>query len=381
VRYREWRVDLCLMAIAAALGAFFYVDWLSTEADPARDGRVWIAGVGVVACLSLPLRRRWPVLLALSLIPLMLVSSAAFGATAAAMMGVAIARPRWVTATLLALHATVVTIVYGLLAEAPDFWQGVMVVLTLDVAMIASGLLMRSRRLLVESSLARAREAEEAQWLRLEDARHNERERIAREMHDVLAHRISLLAVHAGALQVRRSAPEEERRAAEVIRQYAYQALEDLREVIGVLRANPTADADRPQPSLADLPALVEQSRLAGTRITLDCPDLPAAPDTVGRHAYRVVQEGLTNAHKHAPGRPVRVRVIAPRSADTGLEVEVVNTLAAPAGPEQLADRIPGAGSGLVGLRERMDLIGGRLEHGETPDGEFRLHAWLPWRR
>lgn len=108
--------------------------------------------------------------------------------------------------------------------------------LALDATLVASGLLVRSQHLLVRSLRERAREAEEGHRLRVEEARHTERERIAREMHDVLAHRISLLAVHAGALEVRRSAPEEERQAATVVRQYAYEALEDLREVIGMLR-------------------------------------------------------------------------------------------------------------------------------------------------
>jgi len=192
-------------------------------------------------------------------------------------------------------------------------------------------------------------------------------------MHDVLAHRISLLAVHAGALEVRRSAPEAERRAAEVVRACAYEALEDLRAVIGMLRDDATVEADRPQPTLTDLPALIEQSRLAGTPVTLDSRlgDLADASDVVGRHAYRVVQEGLTNARKHAPGAPVRVRL----SGGDGLVVEMTNPVSAAA-----AVPLPGAGSGLIGLRERMDLVGGGLEYGRTADGEFRLRARVPWR-
>jgi signal transduction histidine kinase len=205
-----------------------------------------------------------------------------------------------------------------------------------------------------------------------EEARHTERERIAREMHDVLAHRISLLAVHAGALEVRPTASDDERQAAGVIRQCAYEALEDLRAVLGALRADgSTVDDDRPQPTLADLPALVAESRRAGAQVTLDGTP-PPVPDGLGRHVYRIVQEALTNARKHAPGAPVRVRLGAPPG---GLEVEVTNPVTA----RPVATRVPGAGTGLVGLRERTDLVGGRLAHGHTPDGEFRLHAWLPW--
>jgi signal transduction histidine kinase len=190
-------------------------------------------------------------------------------------------------------------------------------------------------------------------------------------MHDVLAHRISLLAVHAGALEVRRSATDDERRAAGVIRQSAYEALEDLREVIGMLRDD--GDGDRPQPTLTDVPALIEQSRLAGMEVAFERTELPAVPEGIGRHVYRTVQEGLTNARKHAPGAPVLVRL---EGADSGLTVEIIN----PVPPANGMPGLPGAGSGLIGLRERMHLVGGRLEHGRTPADEFRLHAWLPWR-
>jgi len=195
-------------------------------------------------------------------------------------------------------------------------------------------------------------------------------------MHDVLAHRISLLAIHAGALGYRAGASEEEVRAAEVIRQCAFEALEDLREVIGVLRMQPEADEDdrpeRPQPVLADLPALVEESRDAGVSVDLDLAGPPAVPGRTGRHAYRIVQEGLTNARKHAPGAKVRVRV-AP-GHDDGLAIEIVNRLPRRHEPSG----IPGAGAGLIGLRERVALVGGHLEHGRTPDGDYRLSVWLP---
>jgi signal transduction histidine kinase len=202
-------------------------------------------------------------------------------------------------------------------------------------------------------------------------------------MHDVLAHRISLLSLHAGALELRPDRPVDEiARAAGVIRDSAHQALEDLREVIGVLRADPAGDdwnddaPQRPQPTLVDLPELVEQSRRAGMRVVLECqvPDLAAVPVALGRSAYRIVQEGLTNARKHAPGAGASVTVRGTRG--DGLTVEIRN----PCPPEAAGTTaIPGAGSGIVGLAERANLAGGRLEHGRTPDGEFRLWVWLPW--
>jgi signal transduction histidine kinase len=154
--------------------------------------------------------------------------------------------------------------------------------------------------------------------------------------------------------------------------------LEDLREVIGVLRDEASGDSpDRPQPTLADLPALVDESRQAGMRVRLDqrVADLAAVPRGIGRSAYRIVQEGLTNARKHALRATVDVTVSG--APGDGLTVEVRNPSPVGAGA---SPAIPGAGTGLVGLAERANLAGGRLEHGRTASGEFRLWAWLPWR-
>lgn len=201
-------MDAGLIALAAVLGGLFLLDSLQT--DPRKDV-VTDAVVGVLACAALLLRRRWPVVLALALMPTIMFSAFAMGATAVAMSAVAVYRSWRITAVVLSVHAVALITVFRLAAaNRGEFWQALVVVLALDAALVASGLLVRSQRLLVRSLRERAREAEEGQRLRVEEARHTERERIAREMHDVLAHRISLLAVHAGALEVRRSAPDEE---------------------------------------------------------------------------------------------------------------------------------------------------------------------------
>ena len=178
-------------------------------------------------------------------------------------------------------------------------------------ALVGWGAQNQARRALVQSLEDRARRAEEEQAHRLAEARRAERTKIAREMHDVLAHRLSLLAAYAGALEFRPDAPPEElARAAGVIRDGAHQALEELREVIGVLRDDPAdEEPDRPQPTLADLPRLLAESRAAGTPVRLDdrLADAGTVPDVLGRTVYRVVQEALTNARKHAPGREVTV--------------------------------------------------------------------------
>jgi len=370
--------DAGLVLLAVLLGGFFFADSLSTG-DHGPTFPYLDLGVGAAACAGLLLRRRWPVALALLLIPTLLVSASAMGATAIAIGAVGVYRSARAAALVLAVHVVTVTTLFALAAGGTrEFWIGLTVVLALDAAAVAMGLLIRSQRMLVQSLREQARQAEETQRLRAEEARHAERERIAREMHDVLAHRISLLAVHAGALQVRRSATEEERATAEVIRQHAYAALEDLREVIRMVRSAGPDEGDRPQPVLADIPALVEQSRRAGMRVELDGFDpSQAVPESIGRHGYRIVQEGLTNARKHAPGAPVRVALSTVDGDAPGLVVEVTNALPESSGAQH---RLPGAGTGLIGLRERVEVVGGRLEHGPTPDGQYRLRAWLPWR-
>jgi signal transduction histidine kinase len=298
----------------------------------------------LVALFTVAVHRRWPTVLAVSLLNL--------------------------------LSLAVYTIVRPVMdIPLPMFW-GMFAVLT--AAAVAWGMFVRASRQLVLSLRDRAVRAESEQLLRVEQARHLERTRIAREMHDVLAHRLSLLSMHAGALEFRPDAPPAEvAQAAGVVRASARQALEDLREVIGVLREGPEGSSStRPLPTLEDLPALVEESRRAGVRVRAEyrVPELGSAPPATGRNAYRVVQEGLTNVRKHAPGTVADVRVEGGPGA--GLTVELRNP--PPAGGEH-AVPLPNAGTGLVGLLERVSLGGGHLEHGWTPDGEFRLRATLPW--
>jgi signal transduction histidine kinase len=233
-------------------------------------------------------------------------------------------------------------------------------------AALGWGLFVRARRQLVRSLHDQADR-------RADEARAAERRRIAREMHDVLAHRLSLLSLHAGALEFNPDAPPEETQAAGVIRESARAALEELRGVIGVLREDSGESLTQPpQPTLADLPALVEESRAAGMRITarIELGDAaPAAP--VGRTVYRIVQEGLTNARKHAPGAAVTLAV---EETDGELRIEV-RSLA----PVAVASApLPGAGTGLIGLAERVTLADGELEHGVDPEGAFVLRARLP---
>jgi signal transduction histidine kinase len=243
-------------------------------------------------------------------------------------------------------------------------------VIAIHTATVGWGLVVHNRRRLMATLKDRAARAETEARLRAEQAQHEARDALAREIHDVLGHRLSLLSVHAGALQYNPDAsPQDVARAAEVIRENAHRALQDLREVIGVLRA-PVGEL--PQPTIADVAELVAESRQAGMEIDLVEEVDAGAPDTAGRTVYRVVQEGLTNARKHAPGAPVMVRVSG--APGHGLAAEVTN--GATAEPQPVTAE---SGQGLIGLAERVALTGGRLEHGPDAEGGWRLAVWIPW--
>ncbi len=216
----------------------------------------------------------------------------------------------------------------------------------------------------------RALEAEQARTAEAQAARGalTERARIAREMHDVVAHHLSLIAVRCETAPYRLAQLDEPTRAelAEVAGT-ARSALTELQRLLGVLRAE-DQDAERaPQPGAADLGALFDGVRAAGTALEARVEDVPL-PDTLGLSVFRIVQQALSNAAQHAPGAPVRVTV-----APVGgvLRLEVVN------GPGR-APGTPGAGNGLAGMRERTELHGGRLQAGPTDDAGFRVLAELP---
>lgn len=323
-----------------------------------------VAG-GAVACGALWLARRWPATMALVAVALAVPAASASVAAGIATLMTALYRrsavaiavgAAWVAATLARFWLRSPG-----LAPYP-VWA--LVAVLFGVALTGWGMLARARRQLVLSLEERVRRAEEEQRRRVEQARHAERLAIAREMHDVLAHRLSLLALHAGALQFNaRADPEEVVEAAAVVRSSAHQALQELRQVISVLREAPVL-------AELDLHALVEEVRQAGMEVEMRDGGvrLPGLPGQTARAAYRIVQEGLTNARKHAPGRPVTVRLDG--GPEQGLAIEVRN-------PVVHAPR--GEGAGLAGMRERAELAGGRVEQAGMDNGEFRLAVWLPW--
>jgi signal transduction histidine kinase len=256
-----------------------------------------------------------------------------------------------------------------------DFWVPIFTGPFLIGAWVAVGAYIGARRDLMASLRDRAERAEAERELRAEQARLGERARIAQEMHDVLAHKVSLIALHAGGLEVNPAVGADKvESSAGLIRETARQAMEDLREVLGVLRTDLSQNgADlAPVPRAADLARLVEASRAAGVQVTssLTLPD--DVPALVGRTVYRVVQEALTNVHKHARG--VHTEVLVEGAPGTGVNVRVTNVR-----PVAADSLLPGSGAGLVGLRERVTLAGGRLDAGPTQDGGWRVEAWLPY--
>jgi signal transduction histidine kinase len=376
---RDWTVDVTAFLVSVLMGAVLVGATLSSSTPP-PDGLVFADVVfGSLGCAALWLRRRWPVGVAVGLCLVASFSDMVAIACLLSLFAVAVHR-RWPTVAAVNTVGIAAFAVYVVLRPDPDLpvWVSAGMGVVLTAAVMAWGMYVRARRQLVLSLRDRAVRAEAEQQLRVEQARHTERTRIAREMHDVLAHRLSLLSMHAGALEFRPDAPPAEvAAAAGVVRASARQALEDLREVIGVLRESPDEDgATRPQPGLSDVPALLDEVRDAGLRVRAEhgVADPGAVPAVTGRTAYRVVQEGLTNVRKHAPGTVATVAVTG--GPGTGLTVDVRNP--APTGGGH-AEALPGAGTGLVGLLERVTLAGGRLAHGWTADGEFRLTATLPW--
>jgi signal transduction histidine kinase len=253
-------------------------------------------------------------------------------------------------------------------------WDPSATVITIGILRTAVGpmlaLYFTARGEMLRGLRDRAERAEREQYLLAEQARADERARLAAEMHDVVTHRISLMVLQAGALGIT-ATDGPTRQAAEELRAAGCQALDELRDLVGILRTEPDGDQT---PSVSGLPALVAESTAVGTPADLVWEGDPAlASPVVGRTVYRIVREALTNARKHAPGAHVLVRV---SYGDSQLSLVVSNTPA----PGQARSELAGTGSGLgiASLRQRIELVHGTLRAGPTPDGGFCLEATLP---
>ncbi|HEV2535919.1 MAG TPA: histidine kinase [Streptosporangiaceae bacterium] len=253
-------------------------------------------------------------------------------------------------------------------------WDSSVAVITTGILRTAAGPLVAvyfiARHEVMQALRDRAERAEQERYLLAEQARAEERARLAGEMHDVVTHRVSLMVLQAGALSIT-AKDEATRQAAEELRAAGCQALDELRDLVGILRTEPDSDQT---PSTSGLPALITESTAAGTPAELDEDgDSALASPVVGRTAYRIVREALTNARKHAPGASVLVEI---SYRESQVRVVVSHGPATRSADSELSGT--GSGLGLASLRQRVELTHGSLRAGPAPDGGFRLEAVLP---
>ncbi|MFZ3470821.1 sensor histidine kinase [Streptomyces sp. 4.24] len=401
-RRRDAVEDVVLGGVSAVECAWEGVGFAHEAGIPVPAGVLF----GFVVGATLTLRRRWP-------IAVVLVGIAVSPAVMGFLLGVVglytLATsevPRRITATLTSMSmAATYVVMYMLTRKDAEAGTTLIVLLSVFVAValtvppVLFGLYIGARRRLMESLQERAdslerelslladRAEERAEW-----ARKEERTRIAREMHDVVAHRVSLMVVHAAALQaIALKDPAKAVKNAALVGDMGRQALTELREMLGVLRAEapkrraaavaaPVAPGlvggFEEGPTLAELEALVGQSRAAGMVVELDVRGVgdPYAAE-VEQTAYRVVQEALTNCHKHAPGARVVVR-LAHREGEVAMQVEN-----GPCDGKAAEPGLPSGGNGLVGMRERVLGLGGVFVSGPTDGGGFKVSAVLPGKR
>ncbi len=375
---RDWTVDVLWFALAVGLGAVIYNSALTSSVGHVpRWLDVVDLAVGGVCCLALWWRRTYVMPVAVLAVVSSLLSASGSMAAILILFSTAVHR-RTTTALGLALATSIGAVLSNVIRPQKDsLLVSVVVIVAVDAAVLAWGMFVRARRQLVLSLRERAERAESEQRLQGERARLAERTRIAREMHDVLGHRISQIALHAGGLEINATLPPEQvRETAHLLRSTAHQTLEELRDVIGVLRSDASGEpVPTPQPTLAEVPRLVADVRRAGANVTLEMEvaDAAAASPTLGRDAYRIVQEALTNVSKHAHGTATEVRLAG--APGRGLRVRVRNRLPV----NGAASALPGAGTGLLGLQERVALAGGTLTHAPDGQGYFVVDARLRW--
>jgi len=364
----------------AAVMAISGLAWFELAQWQWEHDRGWFftdLGLGLSGLVLVFWRRRHPVTIAVLTALASGVSATAGGPATLALVSLSTRRKWREIIPIAAISLVASALLNKFNPVATDGWVvATTAIVSIIGVTVGWGLYIGSRRELLATLRDRAHAAEAEQSLRVAQAQGAERARIAREMHDVLAHRISMVAMHAGALAYRTDLSVDEiQRTSSIIQENAHRALVDLRVVLGILRDGPDDSApELPQPSISDLASLIAEARSTGLTIDFTCSiDSASVTEMTGRTAYRVVQEGLTNARKHAPDTDVQVHVSG--TASDGLNVIVSNPLRI--GSHRLA--APPSGLGLIGLAERVELAGGRLHHEVTAEREFVLEAWLPW--
>jgi signal transduction histidine kinase len=390
--FARWpRAADAVLAAAVFLGTVFVIDGPgdSLVFRPIGDVPIPALLVFAVASAALYWRRRAPlVVVGVTVLAWAVTLGSGYADLGGPVIIALYSAGRWATADRwahLGVDAAIVVVLLDGLTNPAPWGEAVLGAVVMFVAWYVG----RRLRLRSERAAELLREqAAEAHRIVIE-----ERTRIARELHDVVAHRVSLMTVQAGAAKaVAAEDPEGALRAMAAVEEAGRQALDELRHLLGVLRPETGLDGLGPQPGLADLPRLVEQTRGAGLDVSLVTDGLSGElPARVDLFAYRIVQEALTNVLKHAgPGARTQVRLGGDRNGivvevvDDGNGVEPPSAAAGPLRPagSPVDDRQSrsgrSAGHGIVGMRERARLLGGTLEARPRPDGGFRVVAHLP---
>jgi signal transduction histidine kinase len=367
MRRRSWLLDGALALAVAVLTVAVVTLEVPQDSDARQGARIV---TGLLAAAALLFRRRWP---------LWLLAAAALDSVVGREVAVALplaayavtrygppGRIRWISLA----AGSIVVLAPWQFTSGSEALNNALIVVVLLVLPAVLGLWVRTRAELLIALRERAERAEQEQLAHAREAVLEERARITREMHDVVGHRVSLMVLQAGAIDMAAEDPDRVRQLADQLQGAGRRSLEELRQLLGLLQGDDEAPL-APQPTLDDIEELVGDSGRAGVDVTLTRCGTPRELDpTVGRTAYRVVQEALTNAGKHAPGGPVTVTLDL--RADE-LAVSVVNRKAT-----RSPAPLPSGGLGLIGLRERVRTVGGTLRAEPRLDGGFRLEAVLP---
>jgi len=379
-RIPQWGWDAGVMFLAIA-HLVFVIDL----------GNQPVAAFAAVGVLALVFRRRWPFLVFLETLPAAFMVFEKVASMIALYTIVRQSRRPWLPLTATAMLAFCFVLqgtqIYALflgpwrtvpfaaawdllpqqIAPYEGFFRMTLYYTAMAAVPAILGYSQKARQGLADR-LAEIEEAREHEQLLLtRQALAAERAQLAREMHDVVSHQVSLIAVQAGALQVQTAEPAS-RATAATIRRLSVDTLEELRHMVQVLRVSGTKATElTPQPTLERLDALVAGSGIEAALRTERIVGL----DPAGQRAiYRTVQEALTNARKHAPGATVSVAVV---NFGGGADVSVVNR----PGSRPVLE-LPGSRHGLLGLRQRAELLGGRFEAGPTPEGGWAVRMWVP---
>lgn len=358
----RWPAVLLDAALIAVAGADLWFNHM--------PGNWWDDAVLVAGVLALAVRRRFPLAVFIATLPMPLLMGQSAASLIALFTVACSTRNRWLLSGCALVYAGLTIAPWwgggDILAESALPVWGVYSLAPAGAAVFLGQLLQTkqelSRRL---EEINEVREHEQA--LATQKVLAQERAHLAREMHDVVSHQVSLIAVRAGALQV---STEEavSKEAADTIRTLAARTLDELRYMVSVLRAGGGAgNGLAPQPTLEQLGELVDN---AGMGAELETGSLPELSPTAQRAIYRTVQEALTNARKHAPGAAVRVRVA---QMDGAVVAEVVNSA-----PTRTMVPLPSAKHGLIGLQQRAELLGGNFESGPSGDGGWRVALRVP---